>query len=294
MLLTTRFTLPAPPDFHFLSTVNSHGWCVLAPFSYDERGTLTRVQKLRSGRIVRFDARDGNPGLTVISDTALTKSQQREVGAVIARCFSFDHDLSPFHDLIHEHPTYAWIEAVGAGRMLVSPSVWEDLAKTLLTTNTTWAMTKGMVSRLATLGEGLDDAYAFPEPERIAALDPDALNQHVRAGYRGAYLHELATDIAAGTLDVEAWRDPALPSGEVYRALKQIKGFGDYAAGAMMRLLGRFDQLGLDSVCRAMYAQRYNGGQPATDREIAAYYEPFGAWRGLVVWLDVMRAYILT
>ena len=37
--------------------------------------------------------------------------------------------------------------------MLVSPTVWEDLAKTLLTTNTTWAMTKSMVARLAALGD---------------------------------------------------------------------------------------------------------------------------------------------
>jgi 3-methyladenine DNA glycosylase/8-oxoguanine DNA glycosylase len=179
--------------------------------------------------------------------------------------------------------------------MLVSPTVWEDLAKTLLTTNTTWAMTKSMVARLAALGDpGPDDTRAFPEPTQIAAYEPDSLTQHVRAGYRGAYLHELATRIASGELAVEAWRDPALSSLEVYKALKQIKGFGDYAAGAMMRLLGRFDQLGLDSVCRAMYAQRYNAGVAATDREIAAYYEPFGIWRGLVVWLDVMKEDILS
>ncbi|MCC6801380.1 MAG: 3-methyladenine DNA glycosylase [Anaerolineae bacterium] len=291
--MTTRFTLATPPDFRYLPTVLSHGWCTLAPFSYDERGTLTRIQKLADGSIVRFDVREGNDGLIVTSAADLSPEQQREVGAVAARCLSFDHDLSPFHAIIRVHPEYSWIETVGAGRMLVSPSVWEDLAKTLLTTNTTWAMTKGMVSRLATLGDWLDDTHAFPEPERIAALDPDVLNQHIRAGYRGAYLHALAAQIASGELDAEAWRNPALPSGEVYKALKRIKGFGDYAAGAMMRLLGRFDQLGLDSVCRTMYAGRYNGGRPATDREIAAYYEPFGVWRGLIVWLDVMREDIL-
>ncbi len=276
-----------------MPTVLSHGWCTLPPFSYDEQGTLTRIQKLRGGRIVRFDLRDGDAGLLISSDADLTKAQQREIGAVVARCLSFDHDLSTFHQLIRSHPTYLWIETVGAGRMLVSPTVWEDLAKTLLTTNTTWAMTKSMVGRLVTLGDASENGYTFPESERIAALDPDTLNQHVRAGYRGAYLHQLATDIASGALDVEAWRDPTLASVEVYKALKRIRGFGDYAAGAMMRLLGRFDQLGLDSVCRTMYAGRYNGGQPASDREIAAYYEPFGAWRGLVVWLDVMREDIL-
>ena len=175
--------------------------------------------------------------------------------------------------------------------MLVSPTVWEDLAKTLLTTNTTWAMTKSMVARLVTLGDAAPDggSHVFPEPERIAALDPETLNPHVRAGYRGAYLHELAARIAVRRAGRRSVARPGAAVADVYKALKRIKGFGDYAAGAMMRLLGRFDQLGLDSVCRTMYAQRYNGGSPAADREIAAYYEPFGIWRGLVVWMDVMR-----
>jgi len=291
----TRFKIATPPDFRYLPTVLSHGWCVLHPFSYDEAGTLSRVQKLSDGQIVCFDVRDSGNGLTVASEAKLTRKQQQEISAVVARILSFDHDLSPFHDLIRAHPNYGWIETAGAGRMLVSPTVWEDLAKTLLTTNTTWAMTKSMVARLVTLGDrAADGTHTFPEPEKIAAFDPDALNQHVRAGYRGAYLHELAARITSGELDVEAWRDTALSSLEVYKALKRLKGFGDYAAGAMMRLLGRFDQLGLDSVCRTMYAQRYNNGAAATDREIAAFYEPFGAWCGLIVWMDVMKQDILS
>jgi hypothetical protein len=42
-----------------------------------------------------------------------------------------------------------------------------------------------------------------------------------------------------------------------------------------------------------MYAQRFNGGKPASDREIAAYYAPFGIWGGLAVWMDVMREELL-
>ena len=290
----TRFTLVPPPDFRFLPTVLSHGWCVLHPFSYDEAGTLSRLHKLSDGQIVRFDVRADANGLIVRSESKLARKQQQEISAVVTRVLSFDHNLATFHAMIRTHPEYNWIETAGAGRMLVSPTVWEDLAKTLLTTNTTWAMTKSMVARLVTLGDAAPDGtYTFPEPAQIAAFDPETLNHHVRAGYRGVYLHELATRITTGELDVEAWRDLALSSVEVYKALKRLKGFGDYAAGAMMRLLGRFDQLGLDSVCRTMYAQRYNAGIAATDREIAAYYEPFGDWRGLVVWMDVMRADIL-
>lgn len=290
----TEFIRSTPPGFHHRPTVLSHGWCALPPFRCDDSGTLGRIQKLRSGDIIDFNVREGEIGLIISTEAAITQGQQVEINAVIARCLSFEQDLSTFYKLVDAHPGYQWITRIGAGRMLRSPTVWEDLAKTLLTTNTTWAMTTSMVSRLNTLGEAAADAsHAFPTPEQIASYDPVSLNEHIRAGYRGAYLHELATAITREQPNVESWNSPSLSSDEVYRALKGLKGFGDYAAGAMMRLLGRFDQLGLDSVCRAAYARLHNGGVPASDREIAAYYAPFGEWQGLVVWMDVMRDELL-
>lgn len=290
----TSFVLETPADFRYLPTLLSHGWCVLHPFGYSEPDTLHRVQQLSDGTITAFDVREISGVLTVTTHENVTPEQQQEIGAVMARVLSFDHDLTPFYAAVRDLPEYDWIAAAGAGRMLVSPTVWEDLAKTLLTTNTTWTMTKGMVARLVTLGTPAGrNRHVFPTPEQIAVYDPQTLNQQVRAGYRGAYLHELATAIASGQIDPETFRDPSLSSAEVYKALKRIKGFGDYAAGAMMRLLMRFDQLGLDSVCRTMYAKRFNGGSPASDREIAAYYDAFGEWRGLAVWMDVMREEIV-
>ena len=119
------------------------------------------------------------------------------------------------------------------------------------------------------------------------------LNAHVRAGYRGDYLHLLATRIAKGELEVESWRDADLPSDEVYKRIKALKGFGDYAAGNMLRLLGHFDRLATDSACRTVYKDSINKGVAAADdKEIAAYYQPFGQWRGLVQWMDVMEDYL--
>src|SRR5579862_8896039 len=172
----TRFSIAPPPDFRYGPMVLSHGWGSLAPFSYAD-GILSRVHKLSDGQIIRFDVRWQKNKLAVTSASDLTPRQKREISEIVARVLSFDYDLTPFHDLIRAHPTYGWIETVGAGRMLISPTVWEDLAKTLLTTNTTWAMTIGMVSRLAALGDAnADGDRAFPEPEQIAALDPEALN----------------------------------------------------------------------------------------------------------------------
>ncbi len=288
--------LAAPAGFRFRSTVLSHGWCVLHPFGYDEVNTqVTRVQRLADGALVYLTIAAGQTPQAVAVEVdgleaALTPAQQAEIEATVGRILGFDQRVEAFHELARGLHGYDWVESAGAGRMLVSPTVWEDLAKTLLTTNTTWRMTREMVARLVTLGEAdAHGRHSFPTPEQVAAPGPEALNAHVRAGYRGAYLHALALDIAEGRLGPERWRDPALSGADVYREMIGLKGFGPYAAGAMMRLVGHFDELGLDSVCRATFRTLWNQGQAATDREIAAHYAPFGRWRGLAVWMDVMR-----
>ncbi len=290
-------TLPTPAKFRFWVTVRGHGWSDLPPFGLDMAAqSLSRVLHLPDGLIVRCvisaaDERATALEVQVTGVERLSRTQTDAITRMLRRCLDMDRDLTDLYALIHNHPRLAWIENLGAGRLLSSPTVWEDLVKTLMTTNTTWAMTIQMVTRIAALGDPVaGGGHAFPTPQQLAALSLDELSGAVRAGYRNAYLYELATRIASGELEVESWRDADLPSAELLRRIKALKGFGDYAAGNLLRLLGHFDRLATDTVCRAVYQERINGGIAAQhDREIAAYYEPFGRWRGLVQWMDVME-----
>ncbi len=294
-----RLVLPTPDHFTFWPSVVSHGWCDLPPYACDEPArSLYRIQQLSDGRVVRLVMREGVASGTIDIEVEgvakLSPEQEVEVRAVVTHILSLDRDLSGLYALLRDYPRYGWLEPLGAGRLLVSPTVWEDAVKTLFTTNTVWKMTIQMCQRVVTLGEPYPGGgHAFPTPERIAALPVEELNAHVRAGYRSAYLHELAAGIVAGRIDLEAWRDPTLTSADLYRRIKQLKGFGDYAAGNLLRLLGHFDRLATDTECRAVYRNSINGGTAAVhDREIAEYYAPFGQWRGLVQWMDVMETYL--
>lgn len=292
-------TLKTPPDFRFWPTAVSHGWCELVPYSCDESARhLERLLQLRDGTILRLMMRDKafKPGalkIEVEGVEKLTPGQTSEIQAALRRCLELDRDLSEMYAVLGSFPRYAWVEQVGAGRMLASPTVFEDLVKTLFTTNTVWGATKNMCQRIATLGDPYPaGGHAFPTPERIAAMTVDDLNTHTRAGYRSAYLHLLATRIASGEIEVESWRDPEIPSIELYKRIRGLKGFGDYAAGNLLRLLGHFDRLATDTVCREVYKTQINNGVPAShDKEIASYYEQFGQWRGLAQWMDVMYTY---
>jgi 3-methyladenine DNA glycosylase/8-oxoguanine DNA glycosylase len=76
------------------------------------------------------------------------------------------------------------------------------------------------------------------------------------------------------------------------KEIKGVKGVGDYAAENLLKLLGRYDGLALDSWTRARFYQLRNNGRQANDKKIARYYSRFNEWRGLALWCDVTRDWL--
>lgn len=288
-----QITLPVSAQFDFEQTVLSHGWYMLAPFTLDrDNMILHTIYQTQSGDVLRLSMRQFNAQLQIdVSDRGtLPVPIIDEISHTVKTMLNTEWDLASFYHAMRNFDGYDWLENERKGRILISPTVWEDLAKVLLTTNTTWAQTIQMSQRLCNLGTPhptLPDTYAFPTPQMIAKLDFDTLAERLRAGYRTAYLYELAGQITNGGLDVESWRTH--DSDALYKQVKSLNGYGDYAAGTMVRMLGHFDKLAIDSACREMYATLHNNGEKGDDKAIKAQYETFGQWKGLVMWMNIMR-----
>jgi len=185
----------------------------------------------------------------------------------------------------------AWTVA-GSGRMLRSPTVFEDVVKTVCTTNCAWSATVRMVGALVSeLGvEAPDGRRAFPTPEAMAKANAAFYKGKVRAGYRGPYLRSLASDVAAGKLELEALDDPQLPDEEVAARLLELPGCGPYATAHMMMLLGRYSRLILDSWTRPKYARLR--GRKASDKTIERRFRPYRDYAGLAFWLYLTRDWV--
>ncbi|MGI9166458.1 MAG: DNA-3-methyladenine glycosylase family protein, partial [Pyrinomonadaceae bacterium] len=205
-----------------------------------------------------------------------------------------DDDMTVFYRAMKAHPDFAWVSNDGAGRMLRSPTVFEDLVKMICTTNCSWALTDKMVTGLVqNLGQEANDGRrTFPTPEAMALMPLRFYVNEVRAGYRAAYLKELADRVASGTLNVEEWLASLLPTAELIKEMKTVKGVGPYAAENLLKLLGRYDGLALDSWTRAKFFKVRNNGRKATDKKIARYYSAFKEWQGLALWCDMTRDWI--
>jgi 3-methyladenine DNA glycosylase/8-oxoguanine DNA glycosylase len=139
-------------------------------------------------------------------------------------------------------------------------------------------------------GSRFDETHsAFPTPEAIAGSSDTYLRTRCKTGYRTPYILELSRRIAEGKLDIEAWRNSALPTNELFIQLRDVKGIGPYAAGNLLKLLGRYDYLGLDSWVRAKYYELHRRGRKVKDATIEKHYAPYGTWRGLFFWLEMTK-----
>ena len=224
-----------------------------------------------------------------------------ELLAGVRRLLRLDEDLSGFYSLASADPELAWVTG-GAGRMVRSATVFEDVVKTVCTTNCSWSATVRMVSALVEhLGAKAPGAppagvygRAFPTPAAMAEAGEDFYSDVVRAGYRGRYLLVLARSVVEGSVDLEVLErggPSEVTDDEVEARLLALPGVGPYAASHVMMLLGRYSRLILDSWTRPAYA-RLTGGGPVPDRAIEARFAPYGRYAGLAFWLYLTRDWV--
>lgn len=274
-------------------TFTSHGVAALPPQLLDEEArTLDSTLALPRGRARTIRIRAGRAGHALVEVKGrVAAADGAALAETAAHMLRLDADLSGFYEVAAEDPDLAWATK-GAGRMLPSPTVFEDVVKTVCTTNCTWSATVRMVSALvAELGiEAPDGRHAFPTPAAMATASEAFYRDVARTGYRGAYLRSLARDAANGTLDLEALKDPALSDHEVAAALLALPGCGPYAAAHMMMLLGRYSHLILDSWTRPTYARL--SGRKASDKTIERRFRRYGDYAGLAFWLYLTRDWV--
>jgi len=276
-------------------TIVSHGVADLPPGRIDEHGrTYETTIALPHGRprTVRIEGADGGAAVDVLGGRVSPALAERILVALRV-VLNLEEDLAPFYKVARRDRGLAWA-ARGAGRMLRGPTVFEDVVKTICTTNCAWSATVRMVTALVE-HLGVESAggqgRAFPTPAAMAAAPEDFYRDVVRAGYRGAYLRALAAGVVEGRIRLEELRDAPpeeLPDDEVELRLLALPGVGPYAAAHVMMLLGRHSRLILDSWTRPTYA-RLNGGVPATDAEILERFRPYGRYAGLAFWLFLTR-----
>ncbi len=295
---------PAGEPVDLERTLRSHGLASLPPMRLEATEVLEATLPVRGFRPRTVHISGSRPGHGSVSVIGPGPPPGREEGeeilAGVKYVLRLDEDLSGFYALAAGDPELSWVTR-GAGRMVRSSTVFEEVVKTLCTTNCAWSATIRMVGALVEhLGEKAPGApetgplgRAFPTAHAMAGAGEEFYRDVARAGYRGRYLLTLARSVAEGDLDLESLAaDPEeLADDELYRRLVALPGIGPYAAAHVMMMLGRYSRLILDSWTRPTYA-RLVGRDEVTDQEIEGRFSGYGSYKGLAFWLYLTQGWI--
>ena len=292
MRLTLPLVGPRGEPVDLQRTLCSQGLVDLLPHrpAADYRELETTLLFSAGARTVRL--RENEPRILTVEVDGRVRS--KEVIGAVRTMLALDDDLSAFYAQVAGDPQLAWV-ARGAGRLLRSVTAFEDVVKTILTTNCAWSATKRMNRALVeNLGErARDGTHAFPSAAAMAQATAEFYRDVVRAGYRGPYLRALAASVASGAFDLEALRDASrdtLDDEALEARLRALPGVGPYAAAHIMMLFGRRHRLVLDSATRPKYVRLT--GRKVKDETIVRRFAGYGADAGLAFWLFLTRDWV--
>jgi len=304
--MPARFTIPVPPDYSLTRDACSYGYFLLSPNHWDPRTeTLTRVLDLEGGpaRIVIAQPRaDGKPGpsriskashftrgadLACTSDRRLAKREITEASGLIARMLRLDDDATTIRAYHKVDPRF---KALGRGRLFRSPTLFEDIIKTVTSCNVQWPSTVVMNERLCAV---VGDGGAFPSARKLARARASTLRARCRVGYRDRRIIELSEMFASGEIDPHWCEDPATSDEDLREFLIDLPGIGPYAAANIMQLLGRYHLLPLDSesVRHGKAILGMEGSDKAIMKMIDAHFAPFGPHKFRSYWFELWEFY---
>ena len=275
--------------FSLTSVVESHGWVQLRPFGWEpEVGILSYTDRLPSGTLTKYQISANETGVVVNTAADFAGKDRLDIGARVAWMLAAEQDMSGFYKSASGEPKLKRAVTEAQGRILRSSTVFEDVLKTMLTTNTAWSGTIRMVNTLLELyGEPLHEnaiALAFPTPDILAKCSEAELREQARLGYRAPYVLELARSVDGGDLDLEAYKHKSLDTEELRKELLTIKGIGNYAAANLLMLLGRYDYVPIDSWALKTVSGEWFNGEPVNKEQVEDVFQRWGEWKGLVYW----------
>ncbi len=272
-----EIVIPASVDFSFLETVSAHGWRRLQPFKWDDdTQTLCRAEVFGNGSVAALEISAHADGVQVHADTDCDRA---EVTARVTTMLQLDLPLAEFHAYCRAVPVLASLAECRRGRLLRSPTLWEDTVKVIATTNTTWAQTIAMTARL--VREFGTESRAYPTPAQIAAVPFDEFAAKARHGLprrlcscdcdggcrRPLGLGSLANRKSA---DGRSAKAPLIPAG--HRALRR----------SLFDALSRQARPRQFRLRRPRRSRRRNWAAPSRTKKFMRSSRLTGEWRGLV------------
>ena len=283
---TSRLTMQLKRPFDWRRLVFAHGWVHLAPFVYCEQThMLTRPLRRGLGSVkvsitpTPPRARAGKvDSLTVAieHDTPLDRQDKPFIRQQIERMLRLAEDFSAFHELCRSDELLRFVARHRCGGLLRAPTAFEDVIKTVATTNCDWRNTKSMCEKLC----ALDRDGNFPDPQTILRYNVRQLASKTKCGYRARTMRTIAAMTVEGKLPLDEWAS-AREFDRIAEVLGGVWGIGPYALSHILVLLGDYRAIPVDSEIIKYLRKTHFNGRSVSPKKAVEPYERYGDFRFL-------------
>jgi DNA-3-methyladenine glycosylase II len=214
---------------------------------WDAAGTYRRVVWFADGPLALAMTQEGAPDaprLSVLLGGVVDERAEARARRALGRLLGLSVDLSAFAAMAATDPVLGPLARRMRGlKPPRFPTVFEALVNGVACQQLSLAVGIHLVNRLtADYGRAAPDdpgdVRAFPDPDALARVEPDALKRHGFSMTKARTIIETARAIAAGDLDLEGLHQ--LDDAAAVERLTSLRGIGRWTAEYVLRRgLGR-------------------------------------------------------
>ncbi|KAF9626605.1 hypothetical protein IFM89_036466 [Coptis chinensis] len=252
--------------FDLEKAVCSHGFFMMAPNHWDPATkTLQRPFRLFSSsstttvvvRIYQPSNDSSNLHVQVVGTHFISSQDKQVLLAQVSRMLRVsekeENDISEFHEI---HPG---AKIVGFGRIFRSPTLFEDIVKSILLCNCGWGRSLDMARALcdvqlelkgfkqkAKRKRGAAETSSlgdFPTSKELANVKKEFLEKRCNLGYRAETIVRLVRSIESGELHFEDDQD----YNTVTIMLESVKGIGSFTSSYVLTCMGFYQRIPADT-----------------------------------------------
>lgn len=187
----------------------------------------------------------------------------------------FDLDTD-YQAIIHsiKTPLLKTASQFGFGIHILRQDSWEALCSFIISQNNNIPRIKGIIERLCeNFGEPIDGGFAFPTPEKIAALTFDDLSV-LRSGFRAKYILDAAQKIASNQIDLLKISKMDIDSART--ELMKIYGVGKKVADCTMLYgMAKTESFPVDVWIKRAIKTLFNGDLPEANGKYAGIFQQY-------------------
>jgi 3-methyladenine DNA glycosylase/8-oxoguanine DNA glycosylase len=274
----------APKDLKVI--LFSHGWLVLAPYEYNENPLSLKFPYDTPGGCGLIEIRAAGRHCELVVHRGSFKTAQK----ITERVLALDCDLKKTYRLAGADPQFAWFKKRKFGRLLRTPTLFEDCLKTIFSANTVFKRTITMTQKLVALyGTDIAGYRAFPTPRRLAKVREKEFREKIGCGYRAPYLISLIEkalekpDIFVG----DGWK--ALDSDRFAGEISAVKGIGPGAVNNISCIYQKPQSFVIDSYVVKRAEELWGVKPDRLENYLKNKYGRFDTFAPIVFWFDMVR-----